>query len=274
MTNSTNQAPADLDQVARLARVRNGVRAVLALGIAASVAANILHAEASIVGRLVAAWPPVALLLAIELLSRVPVHRPFLSAARLTATAAVAGIAAWVSYWHMVSVAAQYGETSTSAHLIPVSVDGLVVVASVCLVELAARINTLTTTRTATATNTAAEPGPVEHEDQADEPRQPVSDPAGRTAPASAPVPARARRAVSSPPASRTTRTGSRTGTATGEAIARARARHPEWTTAQIAARAGVTDRTVRRHLSGATASSVTSATAADVATSAEGVAA
>src|SRR5262245_33562101 len=93
------------EELARLGRVRAGVRAVLALGIAASVAANILHAEANTVGRLVAAWPPVALLLAIELLSRIPVHRPWLSAARLTATAAVAGIAAWVSYWHMVSVA-------------------------------------------------------------------------------------------------------------------------------------------------------------------------
>lgn len=252
------------DELTRLARVRSGVRAVLALGIAASVAANILHAQDNPVGRLVAAWPPVALLLAIELLSRVPVHRPWLSAARLTATAAVAGIAAWVSYWHMVSVAAQYGETGTSAHLIPVSVDGLVVVASVCLVELGARINSLTVAAT------TVELDPVELADE------PVSESAGQTAAAPEP-PTEAtppRRPVSSPAtrASRTARTRTGTATATGEAIARTRARHPEWTTAQIAARVGVTDRTVRRHLN-APASGANS-TAAEAAVSGEGVAA
>lgn len=121
----------------RLLRVRFGVRAVLTVGVAASVAANVLAAEASLVGRLVAAWPPLALLLTVELLARVPAASRALSAVRVVTTATVAGIAAWVSYWHMVTVALAHGETSTSAHLLPVSVDGLVVVASVCLVEIA-----------------------------------------------------------------------------------------------------------------------------------------
>jgi DNA-binding transcriptional ArsR family regulator len=49
----------------------------------------------------------------------------------------------------------------------------------------------------------------------------------------------------------RTRRRTSRTGTAT--AIARLRDRHPDMTTADIAARLGITDRTVRRHLSART---------------------
>jgi hypothetical protein len=57
------------------------------------------------------------------------------------ATAAIAGIAAWVSYWHMVGVAAHYGETEAAAsYLLPLSVDGLVIVASVSLVEISGRI--------------------------------------------------------------------------------------------------------------------------------------
>ncbi len=120
----------------RLHRIRWAVRAVLALGVAASVAANILAARPSIPGRVIAAWSPLALLLTIELISRVPVHRPGLAWVRRGATAAISSIAAWVSYWHMVEVASRYGETATSAHLIPISVDGLVVVASVCLVEI------------------------------------------------------------------------------------------------------------------------------------------
>jgi hypothetical protein len=124
----------------QLRRVRWAVRAVLTLGVAASVAANILHAHQNPIAQAIAAWPPLALLLTVELISRVPVHRRSLAAVRLGATAAIAGIAAWVSYWHMAGVAARYGETGAAPYLLPLSVDGLVVVASVSLVELAGRL--------------------------------------------------------------------------------------------------------------------------------------
>ena len=124
----------------RLVRVRWAVRAVLAASIAASVLANLANAQPSTPARLIAAWPPVALALTIELLSRVPVDRAALAAVRVAATSVIGSIAAWVSYGHMAAVAARYGEPSASAHLIPLSVDGLVVVASVCLIELAPQI--------------------------------------------------------------------------------------------------------------------------------------
>ncbi|MEU4241417.1 DUF2637 domain-containing protein [Actinoplanes sp. NPDC026619] len=126
-----------------LRRVRWAVRATLILGVAASVVANVLHALDNPISQAIAAWPPLALLLTVELISRVPVHRRWLAAARLIATATIAGIAAWVSYWHMVGVAARYGETGASPYLLPLSVDGLIVVASICLVELGGRITTL-----------------------------------------------------------------------------------------------------------------------------------
>lgn len=123
----------------KLKRVRWGVRAALGLGVAASVAGNVLHAAGGPVSMVIAGWAPCALLLTIELIARVPVHRRGLAVARWLATAVIAGIAAWVSYWHMAAVAARYGETGASPFLIPLSVDGLVVVASVCLVELGGR---------------------------------------------------------------------------------------------------------------------------------------
>lgn len=125
-----------------LTRVRWGVRGALVLGVATSVAANVLHADPNPISQAIAAWPPLALLLTVELISRVPVHRPSLAAVRLTATACIAGIAAWVSYTHMAGVAARYGERGLAPYLIPLSVDGVVVVASVCLVELAGRLRT------------------------------------------------------------------------------------------------------------------------------------
>ncbi|WP_309234131.1 DUF2637 domain-containing protein [Micromonospora sp. ATA51] len=94
---------------------------------------------------MIAAWPPLALLLTVELISRVPHHRRSLGVIRIAATTVIAAIATWVSYWHLVGVAARYGETEASAaYLLPISVDGLVIVASVSLVEITARIRAAT----------------------------------------------------------------------------------------------------------------------------------
>jgi hypothetical protein len=127
----------------QLKRIRWAVRAALILGVAASVAANVLHARQNPISQTISAWPPLALLLTVELTSRIPMHKPLLAFVRVLATVAIAGIAAWVSYWHMQGVAVRYGETSTSAYLLPISVDGLIVVASVSLVELAGRVRML-----------------------------------------------------------------------------------------------------------------------------------
>ena len=93
----------------RLRRIRWGVRATLTFGVAASVAANVLHAQQNPISQAISAWPPLALLLTAELVSRVPVHRKALAALRVLATMVIAGTAAWVSYWHMAGVAARYG---------------------------------------------------------------------------------------------------------------------------------------------------------------------
>jgi hypothetical protein len=226
-TTSAGRIPADL---AHLYRVRNGVRAALALGVAASVAGNVLHAEPTIVGRAIASWSPLALLLTVELISRVPVDSRRLAALRMISTGVIAGIAAWVSYWHMVSVAARNGESASSAHLLPLSVDGLVVVASVSLVEIAARLR-------ATSTPAAAvvePPAPV---------TTPDPDPAEKTAETSEVLAVRPR---VSTPARRTTRPASRSA---ADKVTRLRTRYPEWTVGQIAEKAGVTERTARRHL-------------------------
>jgi len=140
--------------------VRWAVRAALTLGVAASVAANILHANPNPISQAIAAWPPLALLITVELISRVPLDHRVLAVARLAATTAIAGIAAYVSYWHMVGVAARYGERGPSPYLLPLSVDGLIIVASISLVELAARIRAA---ETGAASTTAAMPPHRDH---------------------------------------------------------------------------------------------------------------
>jgi hypothetical protein len=179
--------------LSQLRHVRWAVRAALTLGVAASVLANILHAEPNPISQSIAAWPPLALLITVELISRVPVLHRSLALARLAATAAIAGIAAWVSYWHMAGVAARYGETGASPYLLPLSVDGLIVVASICLVELAGRIRAVEAEATqpaaapiaalpSTATERAAKAATPTRKKAAAKPRRPVTETAALAA--------------------------------------------------------------------------------------------
>lgn len=117
-------------------RLRWAVRGVLTLGIAVSVAANVLHADPNPISQVIAAWPPLALAVAVEIVARVPVHRSLWARVRVSMAGVIALIAAYVSYWHMAGVIVRYGESSDVAYLLPFSVDGLIVVASISLFEL------------------------------------------------------------------------------------------------------------------------------------------
>ncbi len=173
----------------QLRRLQWAVRATLTLGVAASVTANILHARDNPISQAIAAWPPLALLITVELVSRVPIVNRWLGLFRVISTAAIAGIAAWVSYWHMAGVVARYGETGTVPYLLPLSVDGLIIVASVSLVELGARLRD-TTPSPAPAAASTTEPtspsatGPAARAVTGDSPTTPVPADPGAGVPA------------------------------------------------------------------------------------------
>lgn len=221
----------------RLKRIGWAVRAVFALGIAASLAGNVLHAADNVISQAISAWSPVALLLAVELISRIPARRGALSAVRLGATAVIAGIAAWVSYWHMVSVATRYGEADSSAYLLPFSVDGLIVVASISLVEIGGRIRTLTEATFETAP--VSEPAPAGLVES--KPVYTNEDIWGPKLPAAEPAPAPV---VKKTPAKRVTPRP-----VSAEKVAKAAAKMPDAPVSEIAAKAGVSVSTARRHL-------------------------
>ena len=105
-------------------------RALLAfsVGAAVSVAANVIASEPTVLGRAVSAWPALALMIAIELLQHAG-RRPVVR----VAMAAIVVVAAWVSYWHMVEVALMAGESTISAHILPVTVDAMMFLAAVVL---------------------------------------------------------------------------------------------------------------------------------------------
>lgn len=150
--------PAELPQ-------RRGARAVswvsFVFGVVVSVAANVAHTfhpssaqlEAwQAAGHLVTDWSPevgsmiaaafwpLALLLAVEVLTRVRWRRGFLwNAARFGGTGTVALVAALMSYRHMAGLLASYGEDWLSAHVGPLAVDGLMIVAGFALLSMGSK---------------------------------------------------------------------------------------------------------------------------------------
>jgi hypothetical protein len=105
---------------------RHTAVATFIAGALVSVAANIAAAEPTIVGRLVSAWPAIALLLTVHLFQHA--QRSFLVKLSVLTVAAVA---AYVSYFHMVEVATMAGETHVARYLLPLTVDAMMFVASV-----------------------------------------------------------------------------------------------------------------------------------------------
>lgn len=55
----------------------------------------------------------------------------------VAAVVAVAGVAAYVSYWHAVEVVTRHGEPGVIGHLYPVVIDGIIVAASMVLLDAA-----------------------------------------------------------------------------------------------------------------------------------------
>ncbi len=129
----------------------------------------------------------------------------------------------------MAGVASRYGEVGAAPYLMPLSVDGLVVVASVCLVDLSGRLLP-TDVEPKAAADKPADTTPDTTEDKPADTNPGVTPPAAK------------------PSGSRTPRKRD-----TGKAVARLHARHPNLPAAEIAKRLGVTDRTVRRHLTSTT---------------------
>jgi len=111
--------------------------AAFILGAGASVAANVAHARPELGPRLVAAFAPLALVLAVELAVRVqwrPGWRWTLG--RWGGTGLVAVVTAVVSYRHQVGLLAGYGEDAVSAAILPLSVDGLMITAAAALLAI------------------------------------------------------------------------------------------------------------------------------------------
>lgn len=100
-------------------------------GAGVSIAANVIAADPTALGRAVAVWPALALLVTVHLYQHVPVKTTtWVGFAHRAAVLCVIGIAAWVSYWHIHEVVLRAGESTTTAYLFPATVDAMMAIAS------------------------------------------------------------------------------------------------------------------------------------------------
>lgn len=113
-----------------------------------SVWANVLHiVYFSWPALLFAAAPPLVVILSFEMNSRIPIRDDaawYVKWARPLVTAAISFGGAWLSYWHQKSAILRYNSgDEQNAAILPLLIDGFMIIASVCVYELNARIRAI-----------------------------------------------------------------------------------------------------------------------------------
>jgi hypothetical protein len=118
-----------------------GARGIVLLTALFSVWANILHVTNVTVPAVVFAMaPPLVVLAGFEIISRIPMRPDTPWYRRLARPSFAAGIAfggAWLSYWHQKAAIYRYNDgDSQNAAILPLLIDGLMIIASVSVIEL------------------------------------------------------------------------------------------------------------------------------------------
>lgn len=127
----------------RLRRELQGLRrtlwallGVVILAIGLSMLLNVLHAPHNLVAQGVGAVPPLAFFTVVEVMARVRVSNPWLTAVRVLGSLVVGGIAAYESYRQQMYYIETIGYAPTEAHWWPAIIDGSMAVFTVSLIEV------------------------------------------------------------------------------------------------------------------------------------------
>jgi uncharacterized protein DUF2637 len=127
----------------QLRRLRWLVLVAVLSGIGSSIAMNVLHAPSNTPARFVAALPPLAVFAALELIARIPSSSRGLTVFRIIGALVVAGGAATISYAQQMAAVRGLGFQRWESIIWPSIIDGMMIVASVSLVEVVRKIRQL-----------------------------------------------------------------------------------------------------------------------------------
>jgi hypothetical protein len=123
-------------------------RAVVIAASASSVWANWLHSDKNPAAITINIFPPLIVLVGFELTSRIPAWEgPRWHPRRWIRPLAMTGITfigAWLSYWHQKAAFLQYSHDKQTAMLLPLAIDGLMIISSVAVLDITDKIERLT----------------------------------------------------------------------------------------------------------------------------------
>lgn len=142
-------------------------RAVIAATGLFSIWANVLHVvNPTLPAIIFAAAPPVVVLLGWEMVSRIPIRENaawYVRLARPSITGALAFGGAWLSYWHQKDAIYRYNAGDLqNAMILPLLIDGLMIIASVSVYELNQRIRSMDAKQAAFEEITKAQQAKIE----------------------------------------------------------------------------------------------------------------
>ncbi len=114
---------------------------VLLIGI--TVTLNVMHAPPNWGGRLIGGTPPVFVFFCIELISRIPATSRLLMFGRVATTIIVSGFSFAISYQQQVEFIHELGFVGWVVKTYPIIIDGVMVVATLSLVEVTRKVRAL-----------------------------------------------------------------------------------------------------------------------------------
>lgn len=124
-------------------------RGMIVLGYLVSATFNVLHAEWNVFSVIIAVVSPSLLILAFEVGSRIPIPqqvgwlRWVGIITRIVFTLAIAGITAWISYFHQRDSFIRWGKDETQAMLLPLAIDLFMIVGSIGVIEVNSQIKAI-----------------------------------------------------------------------------------------------------------------------------------
>lgn len=124
-------------KVAKFKRLRWFARSVVVGATASSIWSNWLHSEQNPIAIIINIAPPVLLLAAYEMTSRIPLWGGrFRKWIRPVTMVVITGMNAWLSYWHQHDAFLRFTHDLATAILLPLAIDALMVIASVAVMDL------------------------------------------------------------------------------------------------------------------------------------------